>query len=115
MVHSVSRLSLLQLSPCATLGAPWLAYCVRVVCELNKLRLGASLSWQAVPNAPIWNSRIFLSHSQTVTRRYLISRGVLCVRDLIDESTLAVVLSDACRGPKKLRAPHWSVVMTTLH
>ena len=114
IVHPLSQSSLLQLSPCATRGAPWLAYRVRAVSKLNKLRSGASLDRQAVPNVPLWNSRIFLSNSQTMTCRYLISRGVLRVRDLIDESTWSMVVSDACRGPKKLRALHWSALLATL-
>ena len=113
-MHSVSQLSLQQLLPCATRGGPWLAYCVRAVSELNKLRSWASLGWQTVLDVPHWNSRIFLSNSQTVTCRPLISRGVLRVRDVIDESTWSVVLCDACRGPKKLRAPHRSALLATL-
>ena len=53
IVHSVSQLSLLQFSPCATRGVPRLAYCVRAVSELNNLRSRASLGWHAVPDAPL--------------------------------------------------------------
>ena len=49
-----------------------------------------------------------------MTCKYLISRGVLRVRDLIDESTWSVVLFDACRGPKKLPGPHCSALLATL-
>ena len=106
IVHHVSHLSLLQLSPCTTHGVPWLAYCLRVVSELTKLRSGASLSCLAVPGAPLWNICIFLLVSQTVACKYLIYRGLLPVPDLIDESTWTVILSDGCRGPMMLRAPH---------
>ena len=58
--------------------------------------------------------RIVVSFCLTLKQWYLISRGVLRVLDLIDESTWSVVLSDACRGPKKLRAPHWSALLATL-
>ena len=105
-MHSVSQLPLLQLSPCATRGMPWLAFGVRALFELNKLRSGVSLRWQDISAAPLWNSGVFLSGSQTITCRYLIKQGVLRVRDLIDSAMWSILLTGRSQGPKKLRGPH---------
>ena len=114
IVHSFSRLPLLQLSPCATRGAPWLAFGVKVLSELNKLRSGVSLRWQDISEAPLRNNRVFLSGSQTFTCRYLIKQGVLRVRDLVDSATWSILLSGRSQGLKKLRGPHWVALRQVL-
>ena len=78
--------------PCSR--APWLAYYVRSVSELNKLCSGVLLRWHDISEAPLWNSRVFLSGKQKVTCRHLILRGVLQIKDLIDTSSWTVSLPE---------------------
>ena len=107
----MSRLPLQQLSPCATRGV---AYCVRAVSEPNKLRSGVILRWQYIAEAPLWNSRTFVSQGQTVTCRCFIQHGVLQVKDLVDTASWSMLMEARHQGPLKLRAVHWSTLCVVL-
>ena len=74
-VHGIPELPLLQLSPCAIRGVPWLAYSVKAVSDLNKLRSSVALTWQQIGRAPLWNSRVLTVGNQTVTCRHFIERA----------------------------------------
>ena len=114
IVHTVQQLPLLQLSPCAVWGAPWLAYSVKAVSELNKLRSGLSLEWHSIASAPLWNSCLLTVRNQTSMCRYFISRSVLRVRDLVDMDSWSHLLAAESQGHCKLRLPFWDKLSTIL-
>ena len=114
VVHTVQQVPLLQLSPCAVRGAPWLAYSVKAVSELYKLRSGLSLEWNSIASAPLYNSRLLTVKNQTVTCRYFISRCVLRVRDLVDTDSWSHLLTAESRGHHKLRPSFWDKLSAIL-
>ena len=49
-----------------------MAYCVKALSDLNKLRGGVALDWRQVASALLWNSRVLTVAGHTVTCRHLI-------------------------------------------
>ena len=103
VVHSPAQVHMLQLSPCSIRHTPWLAYSVKALSDLTRLRSGLLLTWQEITAAPLWNSRLFTVDNKAITCRYLIPRCVLRVRDLIDSDTWSVRVLPEYRGVHKLK------------
>ena len=76
-----------------------MAYLVKALCEINKMRGSLTLSWRQVTNASLWNSRVFTVVGQTVTCLYYTCQSVLLVCDLIDTAL------GLCASPTLLKGP----------
>ena len=63
------------------------------------------LTWQELAAAPLWNSRLLTVSEKSITCKFLIRLGVLCLSDVVDTSAWVATVSLDWQGSRMLQ-PH---------